>query len=459
MPTPLISHKSPEAVVAYRGGAAVSAASFMSDVYRTVKLLPKGRHVLNACADRYQFTVGLAACLLAEKISLLPPTYLPEVINYLRNFASDIFCLADGQSTVVDLPTVIIPDGPTVSGGPAALGEKFEIPLIAEDQIVAHVFTSGSTGTPVPHRKTWGRLVDNVRIEAQRLGLNDGHHYAVVATVPPQHMYGFESSVLVALQSGQAFCAERPFYPIDVAGALARLPRPVILVTTPIHLRAMIASEVIVPAIDMVLCATAPLDLGVATAAEARLGAPLLEIYGTTETGQIASRRPTSTAEWHLWPGVELRKRAEPSQGVEVVQGESVTFASGGHIEKPTPLGDIVEILANNRFKLVGRIEDLVNIAGKRSSLAYLNHQLLSLPGVLDGSFYLREVSAAASIIGSPRLGALVVCPGVSAETILRGLKARIDPVFLPRPLQLVEAIPRNSTGKLIRATIDSLIS
>jgi acyl-coenzyme A synthetase/AMP-(fatty) acid ligase len=438
---PLIAHQSPAAVVAYRGGMAVSALSFISDVNRVAKLLPMGRHVLNACVDRYQFTVAFAACLLTEKISLLPPTYLPEVIHHLRDFASDVFCLTDGQSAEVDLPTVIIPDGP------AALTERYEIPRIGQDQIVAHVFTSGSTGTPVPHLKTWGRLVDNVRIGAHRLGFNDDRPRVVVATVPPQHMYGFESSVLVALQSGQAFCAERPFYPIDIAGTLARLPRPLVLVTTPIHLRAMLASEVTLPALDLVLCATAPLDLGVAQATESRLGAPLLEIYGTTETGQIASRRPTLSAEWNLWPGVELR------------QHDGVTTAAGGHIEKPTPLGDIVEILANNHFKLMGRVEDLINIAGKRSSLAYLNHQLTNLPGVQDGSFYLREEPAAASVIGSPRLGALVVCPGVSAETILRGLKARIDPVFLPRPLQLVDVIPRNSTGKLIRATVDLLIS
>ncbi len=444
---PLIAHKSPEAVVAYRGGMAVSALSFISDANRVAQLLPKGRHVLNACVDRYQFAVALAACLITEKISLLPPTYLPEVIHNLRDFAPDVFCVTDGQSAEVDLPTVIIPEGPAVPRVPAEIGGQFAIPHIGKDQIVAHVFTSGSTGTPVPHLKTWGRLVDNVRVEAERLGFNDGRRHAVVATVPPQHMYGFESSVLVALQSGQAFCAERPFYPIDIAGTLARLPRPLVLVTTPIHLRAMLASSVTVPALDLVLCATAPLDLGVAQATESRLGAPLLEIYGTTETGQIASRRPTLSTEWNLWPGVELRQR------------DGVTTAAGGHIEKPTPLGDIVEILANNHFKLMGRIEDLVNIAGKRSSLAYLNHQLTSLPGVQDGSFYLREARAAASVIGSPRLGALVVCPGVSAETIMRGLKARIDPVFLPRPLQLVDVIPRNSTGKLIRATVDSLIS
>jgi hypothetical protein len=59
----------------------------------------------------------------------------------------------------------------------------------------------------------------------------------IVATVPPQHSYGFESSVLLALLGGAAFDSGRPFYPADIVAALERLPRPRALVTTPFHLK------------------------------------------------------------------------------------------------------------------------------------------------------------------------------------------------------------------------------
>ena len=62
------------------------------------------------------------------------------------------------------------------------------------------MFTSGSTGTPIPYRKTWGPLVACVREESRRLGLG-GAAWSMLATVPPQHMYGFESSVLMALRA------------------------------------------------------------------------------------------------------------------------------------------------------------------------------------------------------------------------------------------------------------------
>ena len=74
----------------------------------------------------------------------------------------------------------------------------------------------------MPYKKTWGRLARCVRDGAPRLGLSDGRSHALIGTVPGQHMYGFESTVLLALLSGNAFSAERPFYPADIAAAVRR---------------------------------------------------------------------------------------------------------------------------------------------------------------------------------------------------------------------------------------------
>jgi len=41
----------------------------------------------------------------------------------------------------------------------------------------------------------------------------------------------------------------------------------------------------------------------------------------------------------------------------------------------------------------------------------------------------------------------------------VRALRERIDPLFLPRPLLFVDALPRNGTGKLPRAALDALIA
>jgi acyl-coenzyme A synthetase/AMP-(fatty) acid ligase len=138
---------------------------------------------------------------------------------------------------------------------------------------------------------------------------------------------------------------------------------------------------------------------------------------------------------------------------LEARDGE--TWAQGGHIARPTRLLDVLEVTADDRFLLHGRIADLVNIAGKRSSLAYLNHQLASVPGVVDGAFFHSDSRAADAVV--TRVGACVVAPGLEAAAITAELRRRIDPVFLPRPLLLVASLPRTSTGKLPQEALRSL--
>lgn len=378
---------------------------------------------------------------MANKVSLLPSTHTPEVIRQLTEFAPDVFCLTDDPRCRIDLPRVSFADT-MPAGNQAPVGtlpwQRLEIEA---ERLAAYVFTSGSTGTPLPYKKTWGRLVNCVRLEAERLGLLDGRAHSIVGTVPPQHMYGFESTVLVALQSGNAFSAGRPFYPADVCSELASVPRPRMLVSTPVHLRALLAADVHLPSADLVLSATAPLSQNLAREVEERFETRLLEIYGSTETGQIASRRSARTVEWQLFNGVRLSGDKDQ------------TWAEGGHVEQPTPLCDVLEITAADRFLLHGRQSDLVNIAGKRSSLSYLNHQLNAIPGVVDGAFFVRAEDEHSST-GVTRVAAVVVAPGLEAAAVTEQLRKRVDPVFLPRPLLFVESLPRNETGKL---TYDAL--
>ena len=307
---------------------------------------------------------------------------------------------------------------------------------------------------PTPHRKRWGSLVENVRSEAERLGIDHASApMAIVATVPPQHMFGFESSVLLAWQGAAAMVAERPFFPADIVAALERIPTRRMLVTTPFHLRTLLTAlsqnALALPTVDLVLCATAPLSLALAREAEQRLGAPVSEIYGCTETGQLASRRPTADLRWHLLGNVTLEADGDK------------TIASQGHVDQPTPLADMIELASDfeisRRFELVGRSADLVNIAGKRTSLGYLNVQLNAIEGVIDGAFFMPDADDPSGD-GVTRLVAVVVAPTLDAQRLLSALRTRIDAVFLPRPIHFVERLPRNDTGKLTRAMLESLV-
>jgi acyl-coenzyme A synthetase/AMP-(fatty) acid ligase len=248
--------------------------------------------------------------------------------------------------------------------------------------------------------------------------------------------------MLLALQNGLALVAERPFYPADICAQLLALPRPRCLITTPVHLRTLLSEAVELPAVDFVLCATAHLAPQLASEAEARFAAPLYEIYGCTEAGMVASRRTTQGAAWHLLRGIELQ------------QDEQGNRVFGGHVEIEAPLTDVIERNADGTFVLHGRAADMVNIAGKRTSLASLNHHLNAIPGVQDGVFFMPDDSDGAM----KRPQAFVVAPGLCGEDILGALRNSVDAVFLPRPLHFVDALPRNTTGKITRESLMQLM-
>jgi 3-hydroxymyristoyl/3-hydroxydecanoyl-(acyl carrier protein) dehydratase len=431
---PFLGHRDRSAVLAWRGERPVHVSDFLRDLAAVAAALPERRFLVNLCADRYRFAVGLAAALLREQVSLLPPAHTPELLRLLKARYPGLYALCDGGVQTDALEAVGYPT--SAAGVPTADMPAFPASL---DAIIA--FTSGSTGEPTPHPKSWGRLALGAVHEAQSLELGSARGVALVGTVPPQHMYGLESTVLLALRNGLAFHATRPFYPADIHMALAQIPKQRVLVTTPVHLRALLAEESSLPRLRFILCATAPLPVEMAAEAEARYSAPVHEIFGFTEAGMVATRRTTHGPRWYTLPGVRLwRDRAS-------------IWVGGGHVQADVAFADLVEMEDEHTFVLQGRSSDLVNIAGKRSSLAYLDQQLLAIEGVQDGVFFLPDEPQG----GIVRLTAFVVAPQLSREALMSALRSRIDPAFLPRPLYYVEALPRAATGKLAREALIQL--
>lgn len=436
MSYPLITHARADSVFAWRSGCPITAGRFLADALALARLLPAGMHMLNVCTDRYRFAVGLAAALLTGKVSLLPPAHTPEMVRQMVQFAPDTFCLTDVDDHPIALPQLQFPDFPES----ADTQSVYNPPLVDAGQLAACVFTSGSTGMPLPHRKTWGALVRNVRSGARLSGLDDGCSHAVIGTVPPQHMYGLEATVVAVMQNANAMVVGQSFYPADIAAAIESAPRPRVLVSTPLHMKALLQAQASNARLDRIFSATAPLSQALAAQLEAHFSAPLLEIYGSTETGQVAMRSTAGEQEWQLFPDLVLE-----------LGDDGRAWIRGGHVEQPTTMGDVIEPVDAQRFLLHGRSADLVNIAGKRNSLSYLNLQLTAIEGVVDGAFHMPDEMHADSIT---RLSAFVVAPGLTAAAIMAALRERIDPVFLPRPLVFVDALPRNATGKLPREAL-----
>jgi acyl-coenzyme A synthetase/AMP-(fatty) acid ligase len=232
-----------------------------------------------------------------------------------------------------------------------------------------------------------------------------------------------------------------------VAVSLAEVPAPRVLVTTPVHLRTLLASSQLFPEVAVVVSATAPLDAALAQRVAVVLKAPLLEMFGSTETCVIATRLTAQERGWRLYPDVTLEPAADH------------TWVRAPWFDRTTRLEDVVEIEAG-RMLLRGRNVDMIEIAGKRASLADLTRRLLSIPGVQDAVvFQPSDAEAEAQGVGQvQRVAAAVVAPTLSVQDILATMAQSVDPVFLPRPLLRVAELPRNELGKTTRAQLLQLL-
>lgn len=418
------------------GNALRTGAELACDAKALAARLPAAEFVLNHCEDRYAFMVGFIAALLRRQVTLFPPNRAPEVLARLALTYPKTYLLTDGEEQVPGMACVRLKPLDNAAVSP-------EVPALhfspAQPALIA--FTSGSTGVPVAHAKTVGMLIEEAHAAAQAFELDAQAGGAIVATVPAQHMYGLLTSVLWPVARHLLVDSARPFYPEDVRAALARQRSPAILVTTPVHIRALVLDGARLPQLAFILSSTAPLHAELAAQAEALFGVPVWEIYGSTETGAIARRRQTQNPAWRPFAGVVATAH---EQGFEV---------TAPYLPAAVRLGDEIENQADGGFVLRGRHTDLIKIAGKRMSLADLNRILLSLDGVLDGAFFCPDTAPGQEL----RLMAFVVAPGRTREELVAALKDRIDPVFMPRPLRILEGLPRNANGKLPRAELKAL--
>ncbi len=432
MSLPLLTHEEGEAVV-YVGNRAVERGRFLGEARAMAENLPNAEQVIVLSDDRYHFLLLFCAAMIRGQSALLPP-------NGSRGAVTQVLAEYPGAYIATDRLRSDLPRPQFTIEVPSATACT-EVPYIAANHTAVVPFTSGSTGKPRPNPKRWGELFAGAELTLERLAPETGA--TVVATIPAQHMFGLETSIMLPLVGALATSAERPFFPADIADTLKRLPPQRLLVTTPVHLRALVAEESQWPELGFVVSATAPMPPDLAERAERILAAPLLKIFGSTETGAIATRRSVEGDPWRALDGIRLK---EDQGGIEV---------HADHLAAPVGLGDNLELLGTGRFAFRGRHHDMIKIAGKRASLEDLNQRLLALPGVVDGAFVQLDENRP----GVARLAALVVAPEAEEATLLKALGDQVDPVFLPRRLHRVAHLPRSATGKLPRAQLLALLS
>lgn len=414
----------------WRGTTPLARDTLLREAAAIAAQLPANRYLVNLCEQREAFVLAFAAAVMAGRTQLMPSARGDAALAELRAEYSD-------SSTITDEDVQRLRVGTSPSGAVPSL-----LPA-DEDQLVMIGFTSGSTGKSQPHAKRWRALANSARLNSAAiraaLGLHADAPVPVIGTVPAHHMYGIELTVLLPLFANMSVHADRPLFPADVAATLAQPARPRLLVSTPLHLRALAESGLGFPDIDLIVSATAPLDPALARLVEERLRAPLLEMFGSTETCVFATRRTAQQDVWKIYDGISLQA------------GTDSTQVSAAWYERPQKLMDVLERRGTDGFVALGRNSDLVEVAGKRASLADITRRLMAVKGVEDAVAFQPD-GAAAGVAN--RVAAVVVSRGIGAKEIAAQLSAGLDAVFLPRPLVLVERIPRDAVGKVSRAKL-----
>jgi len=363
--------------------------------------------------------------MIAGHTTLMPPNRQPATLTEIEQLYPGSYRIGhgdDGESERQTSPTRDL---------------KTDAPVIGEHRSAIIAFTSGSTGKPAATQKSWNTLRVGTAHNFLALLEDIAGMPNLVATVPSQHMWGFETSVLLPLLHEATVSYRNPLYPQDIANAIAEVPAPAVLISSPLHLRTLMRSGVRIPELAKILTATGPLSADETRELEGHFNTRVLDAFGCTESGVIATRNTAREENWTLGPAFKLEPEA------------SETRIIADHLPEPVVLPDAIELTGEHSFKWLGRHQDMINIAGKRGSLADLNTRLVRLEGVHDGIIFQPP--------GAQRLAAMVVAPHMNAREVLNALGPQVEPAFLPRPVLMVDQLPRQATGKLSQAAVVEL--
>lgn len=394
------------------------------------------------CRRRRDLLAAVIAGQRAGREIVLPPDDAQIAIqSVLKRHGTVLVLLSDDDPDVAGVESLRI--SRDLFGG----NTEADTAMHWREECGVTLYTSGSTGAPVGHRHD-SRFFEAGAMAWRRILAVDDGPIGMVVTVPGQHMFGFESSVLLPLGS-QAVTVldERPFFAADIVKALYAVSGRRVLILTPLHLRALVETGLRPPSIDRAVVATAPLDAELAARGENLLGGPIFEVYGSTETGMLATRRTALGEDFCLREDIDL-----------VIEPDGRATAYGAFLGDGLVLNDRLARTSTG-FRLVARDQDLLKVAGKRASLAGLTAALNDLPMVRDGIVLPPAEQGDGDDHSARPVAAVVVEPGTSAEDIRRGMRQRVPSVFVPRRVAILDDLPRTAVGKVQVETVRFLIA
>ncbi len=444
MPTfELLGMHRPDSLVAFGGAGSKTASDLLADAARISRILPpafENSHALLVFErDRYAMAVALLGALDRGHAVALPPNARRDSVFAVNARPETAIVLHDtdagipiGIADLIDRGSDAGADGPPLTA-----------PVVPPSGVVATVFTSGTTGPMTSWPKSSAELLGEAAALGQTFDVRPGDR--ILGTVPPGHIYGLLFTILLPLMHGAAFSRESPHHAEAVSHTLDR-HQANMLVTVPAQLRALgaLAADSL-SGLRRVFSSTGPLPDPVAKAFFARHEIAITEILGSTETGGIASRirDARESSDWQPFEEVQISVGQEGQLEVDspFVQSD---------LPRPFETADLVRLNADGTFTHLGRSDGIVKIGGRRVSIQEVEDCIRQLPGVEDASVVAVPTEGARG----NQLLAAVVPASCAVSELKTALRKKFEPTCLPRRFICVDALPRETNGKLARDRI-----
>ncbi len=351
--------------------------------------------------------------------------------------------------------------------------DQHQVAIKQADELAAIVYTSGTTGRSKGAMLTHGNLLSNAQVLKDYWGWRSAGEGGdvLIHALPIFHVHGLFVAIHGALLNGSKMIWLSRF---DARRVLEQMPRATVFMGVPtLYVRLLAEPGLNIDAarhMRLFISGSAPLLIETFNAWKIRTGHTILERYGMSETVMLTSNpyrssdgaRRGGTVGFPL-PGVSLRVQDDTGNRLPVneigniqVMGPNVFRAYWRMPEKSaeefTPdgyfkTGDVGKIDAQGYVTIVGRSKDLIISGGYNVYPAEIEAYINELPGVAESAV----IGVAHADFGEVGVALVIARPGAVLEPgqIIAGLKSTLANFKVPKRCFVVDALPRNSMGKV----------
>jgi acyl-coenzyme A synthetase/AMP-(fatty) acid ligase len=421
-------------------GEIAALAAGMRDAFRHLGA-PADEPVCLCVEQRSHLLAALLASLAGAPPLILPHAFEPQILREVHEARPFRMILADIAVEPPEGTTVIVTEACRPSEAPLTLVHPTQKPFV-------WLFTGGSTGKP----KLWSKTPANLFGEALHLARSFalGPADLILPTVGPRHIYGLLGSVLLPFVASARVLGRTCTFPREILSAL-RKEGATVLLSVPAHYRALRAAEPWRHNLRLAISSSAPLDPEDAAFFLKKTGLAITELYGSTETGGMATRTYVENqGSWEPFACLDWKILAERL----CVRSTFVSPDLPRDEEGFFMTSDRVAAAGGNRFRVLGRADRIVKVAGKRVDLEEIREKIRRIPGVTDAHVTAVPLKGA-------RLAEIValVASDRPAREVRAAVRSMDDPYGRPRRIRIVRAIPVLANGKIDRQRVEQLLA